>query len=70
VFSKEQPGAIPDLGPSPHPTMDIITIPRGITNLLQSLKISKAAGPDGITPKFLKTVAADITPCLTMQYEA
>lgn len=44
--------------------------PNGVTKLLQNLKANKAAGPDGITPHFLKTVAVEITPALTMLYQA
>ena len=71
VFSKEDSDTIPDLGTSPYPSMAKINIsPKGVTKLLQSLKVNKAAGPDGITPRFLKMVAVELTPALTLLYQA
>jgi hypothetical protein len=71
VFSKEEGNITPKVGSTPYPPMPPITItPNGVTKLLRNLKTNKAGGPDGITPRFLKIVADEITPALTLLYQA
>ena len=49
VFTKEETTNIPQLDPSPHPTMPDITInEQGVFLLLAKLNPRKASGPDGI----------------------
>ena len=54
VFTEEDMDNLPDLGISPTPEMNKITInTEGVQNLLQHLKPNKATGPDDIPAKFL-----------------
>jgi len=74
VFNQDDGTAIPQLGPSPHPTMpDISFSSSGIEKLLHNLKVKKAPGPDGISTRYLKEMANIISPCLriifTRSYE-
>jgi hypothetical protein len=58
VFTEEDMDNLPDLGISPTPEMNKITInTEGAQNLLQHLKSNKATGPDDIPAKFLKEVS-------------
>ena len=43
---------------------DIMFTPKGVEKLLLGLKIHKAAGPDGITPRVLKQLAKTLAPIL------
>ena len=43
---------------------------KGVTKLLQNQDPHKVQGPDFIPPKFLKEVAMDISPTLTIIFEA
>ena len=57
VFTNE-PGYIPDKGPSPHPVMEDINVTTsGIIKLLQNLDAHKASGPDEISTRLLKKTA-------------
>jgi hypothetical protein len=57
---------LPDLGISPTPEMNKITInTEGVQNLLQHLKPNKATGPDDIPAKFLKEVSIEISPLIS-----
>ena len=49
---------------------DIHITENGVRKLLLSLDPHKAPGPDGLTPKLLKTVAEEITPSVTLLYKA
>lgn len=50
--------------------MEDITITEpGVLKLLQTLKIHKAPGPDGISPRVLKELAPSIAPMLTMIFK-
>ena len=66
AFTKETP--IPDnILPSTSPfeeMEDILFTPKGVEKLLLGLKIHKAAGPDGITPRVLKRLATTLAPIL------
>ena len=48
---------------------DITVYNEGVVKLLQQLSPFKAAGPDGITPYVLKTVAEEIAPALTIIFQ-
>jgi len=51
---------------SNHPKAPDITITRnGVEKLLQSLNPHKSPGPDGISPKILKELSAELAPILT-----
>ena len=74
VFSVEdQTKSIPTLGDSPHPESDmgnIIIHEAGVRKLLHNLKVHKAAGPDKIPAKFLKETATELSPALTLLFQA
>ena len=59
--------------PPNHPTYpkcpDITVTTEGVKKLLTNLDPHKAPGPDGITPKLLKTVANEIAPALTLIFK-
>lgn len=60
VFIKDSSAAVPKI-PWQHPTIktfDNTTL--GVEKLLQNLQEHKAAGPDGLSTKLLKTVASEI----------
>ena len=61
-------GLLPDS--SPHPDMPYVSITTaGVQKLLDNLKIHKAPGPDGITPRILKALAPVIAPSLTRIFQ-
>ena len=67
VFNEKITHDLPDMGHvSPFGPMEsfIITVP-GVTKLLKSLKIHKAAGPDGIVPRLLFEFSEQLAPLLT-----
>ena len=70
VFTKENVDHIPDKGPSPHPSMPKISIStNGIEKQLKHLNPKKASGPDGITCRFLKDYAKELSPILSYIYQ-
>jgi hypothetical protein len=61
---------LPDLGISPTPEMNKITInTEGAQNLLQHLKPNKATGPDDTPAKFLKEVSIEISPLISFIFQ-
>ena len=71
VFTIDGTSDLPDLGPSPYPSMEDITITnQGIVKLLKNLNPHKATGPDGVPAKLLKVVAEEIAPAITLLYQA
>ena len=65
VFTRDDPSHIPDLGPSPHPSMPRVVVTlKGVHDLLGNLQPNKAAGPDGIHPRVLKEIKDDLAPVL------
>ena len=71
VFTIDNTSALPDLGPSSHPTMNHILIDsRGIVKLLKNINPHKASGPDGIPARLLKETAEEIAPAITLLYQA
>ena len=61
----------PDLGPSPYPNIPNIEIScEGITHLLNDLDPTKSHGPDEVPARFLKLMAAEISPSLRLLFSA
>ena len=70
VFTEEDTGELPDLGPSPFPKMDNPTITQsGVEKLLHNLNPNKAAGPDKLSPRFLKEVSKELSPLYTLLFQ-
>ena len=71
VFTKEDKGTLPSLGPSPYASIpDInITVP-GISKLLSRLNPHKATGPDNIPSRLLKEAGDQLAPALTLLFNA
>ena len=72
VFNKgEDPSTIPDMGPSPHPTVDNITVTEnGVHKLLAGLEPHKASGPDQLPARLLKELASELAPIYTLLFQA
>ena len=67
VFNEKITNDLPDMGHSPFGPMQNfnITVP-GITELLKTPKIHKAAGSDGIVPRLLSELSDQLAPPLTI----
>ena len=62
AFTREDPNNIPELGPSPYQTMNVVNISQtGVEKLLARLNPAKASGPDELSAHFLKETAAQIS---------
>ena len=72
VFNKdEQCDSIPNKGPSPFNDMPAIKIGlEGIYKILNRLQIHKATGPDKISCRILKEMAAEVAPILHLFFQA
>ena len=72
VFTSEDPlQPLPDMGPSPHPAVSDITITQeGVHKRLCHLNPHKATGPDQVSPRLLKEAAKQISPALTLVFQA
>ncbi|XP_072039087.1 uncharacterized protein [Amphiura filiformis] len=71
VFSVDDGSTVPDLDHKQHPSMDSITVDRnGVTKLLRNLKPFSASGPNGIPTKLLKETAEEISPVVTLLFQA
>jgi hypothetical protein len=72
VFTSEDPlQPLPDLGPSPHPAVsDIAITQEGVQQLLCHLNPHKATGPDQVSHRLLKETAKQISPALTLVFQA
>ena len=69
VFTSENLLHMPNCNGLSSSTMPNITISvEGVQNLLESLDVAKAPGPDGIPTRILKLCAAEIAPILTVIY--
>ena len=67
VFTSENLSHMPDCNGLSSSTMpNIIISIEGVQNLLESLDVAKAPGPDGIPTRILKLCAAEIAPILTV----
>ena len=71
MFSTDNTSNIPDLGTSQYNEAPQITITQnGVYKLLHGLNQHKATDPDEISTKFLKEMAAPVTPALTFIFQA
>ena len=59
------PLSAPATLPLSHPSEEILCTEDEIFHLLSLLDVTKASGPDGISPKMLKYTAASIAPIIT-----
>jgi hypothetical protein len=70
VFTEENTETVPDLGPSPHQKMLHPTVTQlGVQKLLASLNPNKAAGPDKLSPRFLREVSEELSPLYTRLFQ-
>ena len=61
VFTEEPTGDVPSLGKSPYKQIGHLNITReGVEKQLKNLNTSKAQGPDGLPPWFLKLGAEEL----------
>ena len=66
VFNEKITNDLPDMGHSPFgPIESFIINVHGVTKLLKSLKIHRAAGPGGIVPRLLFKFSEQLAPSLT-----
>ena len=72
VFNKnEDTSTIKDKGLSPFTPMEPITVSTdGVRKLLNGLNMHKATGPDGVSPRLLKTLSDELAPVLTVLFQA
>jgi len=71
VFTQEDTTTVPVLEGDPLPEIPPIHIhPDGVSQLLHNLKPHKAAGPDNFPSYFLKEVANEISPALSIIFQA
>ena len=71
VFSTETADEIPSKGDSPYSTVPNINITTpGVIKLLNNINPHKATGPDSIPGKLLKELAQEISPALTLIFNA
>ena len=54
--------------PTPYPVMQDVNITEGVTRLIKNLKVHKAPGPDGITPRVMKELSKPVSSILTTIY--
>ena len=71
VFTHDEETTLPDMHPSPYPSLPDIDINiAGVTNLLKEVDLYKATGPDCIPAKLLKEMAEELSPSLTLIFTA
>ena len=71
VFTREDDGPLPSVGTSPFPDAPDITVsPAGVRKLLQQLQPHEEMGPDQIPTKLLKVGAQELTPGITLLFQA
>ena len=71
VFSTDDGSRLPDLPDVHHPVMEDITVcQNGVIKLLRNLKAFTASGPDDIPTKLLKETAVEISPAVTLLFQA
>ena len=67
VFTREDTSFVPGLSGASHPAMTPVNVTvNGVESLLSNLDQSKAGGPDGLPTRFLKEMATDLAPFLTL----
>ena len=71
VFTTENTDNIHTLSNDPLPDMQPIQVhSQGIQHLLNNLDANKSAGPDKLPARFLKEIAAEVAPALSIIYQA
>ena len=71
VFTDDGDRKLPDKGNSTYPSLPNIQVRvDGVVKLLRNLNPHKAGGPDNIRPKFLREVAEELAPALTLLFQA
>ena len=71
VFTEENHNNMPDMGERTIPNMVDFSIDcKGVEKLLAELNPHKAQGPDNIPPNFLKCCAKELSPSLTLIFQA
>ena len=71
VFTDDTKASLPDLGHSPYPSMEDVTVScEGVIKLLKNLKPHKTAGPDDIPLILLKEAADEVAPVITLLFQA
>jgi len=69
--TREDDGPLPSVGTSPFPDAPDITVsPAGVRKLLQQLQPHEEMGPDQIPTKLLKVGAQELTPGITLLFQA
>lgn len=71
VFTEETTTDLPTMGGSQHPDMHRFSVDQlGVLKLMQGLNPHKAEGPDQILARFLKEFAVELTPAITLTFQA
>ena len=71
VFTCVEEATLPDMGPSPYPSLPDIDINiAGVTNFLKKINPYKATGPDCIPAKVLKEMDEELSPSLILIFTA
>ncbi|MCG7874753.1 MAG: hypothetical protein JAY78_00305 [Candidatus Thiodiazotropha taylori] len=71
VFTEETSTDLPTMGESQYPDVHTFTIDQaGVQKLMQGLNPHKAEGPDRIPTRFLKEFATELSPALTLIFQA
>ncbi len=71
VYTNEDLTTVPTVAGSPSPPMADFSIDsKGVLKILRDLNPHKAQGPDNIPPQLLKECAHEITPALTLLFQA
>ena len=69
AFTLELDTDFPSKGASPFTFMGDITFDhKGVSKLLDNLKIHKASGPDGLSARVLKECSSELSPLLALNY--
>ena len=71
VFTNEDVSHIPDLSGETLPSIpQIVVHSDGVAQLLSNIKVNKASGPDNLQARLLQEVALEISPALTVIFQA
>ena len=71
VFTNEDISHIPDLSGETLPSIpQIVEHSDGVAQLLSNIKVNKASGPDNLQACLLQEVALEISPALTVIFQA
>ena len=70
VFTKDDGSSVPSFPTRVKDHIPSLTINKnGVTKLLKNIKVSKAAGPDGLPNRVLQECASEISPALTAIFQ-